>query len=229
MMILHRKICPICHKRFKAQRRDKITCSDACRRQMSRLIAKCDSELPVKKYGVIYADPPWRFETFSKKGEKRSPQAQYQTLGLEALKRLPFSRLAAPDCWLFLWVYGPLADEASEIARAWGFEVSSKEGFVWIKTTKKGKRPIGTGYTTRKGAETMLIAKRGRPKRMSAGIRQVQEHPIGVHSEKPDVFRELIEAFAGEVPRIELFARHHRDGWDAWGNQVGYLDQEVAR
>ncbi|MBL4748176.1 MAG: DNA methyltransferase [Magnetovibrio sp.] len=193
---------------------------------MSRLIAKCDKSLPSKKYGILYADPCWHFGTYSNKGQNRSPSKHYKTLGIEAIKRLPFGKIAADDAWLFMWVYGPLADEASSVVRAWDFKVSSKEGFIWVKTTKDGEGlSMGTGYTTRKCAETMLIAKRGNPKRLSGGVRQVvhcSRHGLA-HSEKPAIFRDKIVALCGDIPRIELFSRHNIEGWDAHGNQVGKL------
>lgn len=40
------------------------------------------------------------------------------------------------------------------------------------------------------------------------------------HSKKPDIVRDKIIEFAGDLPRIELFARQHADGWDCWGNEV---------
>lgn len=219
--------CCICHSRFKAHRSDAITCSNKCRQVLSRLVRKCDKELPAKQYNIIYADPAVPFVTYSQKGDDRTPQSKYPTVGIEGLKRFPFKRLAAPDCWLFMWVYGPWADEASDLARAWGFEISSKEGFIWVKTTKDGTRPaMGPGYTTRKCAETMLIAKRGRPKRLHKGVKQVWLHHRLQHSEKPPLFRDQIVKYAGNLPRIELFSRHTTPGWDVWGNQVGSLDSK---
>jgi N6-adenosine-specific RNA methylase IME4 len=43
------------------------------------------------------------------------------------------------------------------------------------------------------------------------------------HSRKPEAFWELIEPVLdqhGIGPRIELFARTRRAGWDAWGNEA---------
>lgn len=217
--------CCICKSRIVSKRKDKITCSDRCRQALSRLVRKCDRELPQKLYNIIYADPALPQITYSEKGEERTPQAHYPTVGIEGLKKFPFGRLAAPDCWLFMWVYGPWTDKINELVHAMGFKVSSKEGFIWVKTTKDGTRPaMGLGYTTRKSAETMLIAKRGNPKRFSKGVNQTWLHPRLGHSEKPALFREKIVEYAGDLPRIELFSRHTNPGWDVWGNQVGKLD-----
>jgi len=40
------------------------------------------------------------------------------------------------------------------------------------------------------------------------------------HSIKPDVFYERVAA-ASPGPRLEMFARTSRDGFDCWGNEVG--------
>ena len=39
-------------------------------------------------------------------------------------------------------------------------------------------------------------------------------------SKKPDVTRDKIVELAGDLPRVELFARQKCPGWDAWGNEV---------
>src|SRR5262249_52630210 len=41
-------------------------------------------------------------------------------------------------------------------------------------------------------------------------------HP-GPHSQKPDCFYEMIEAYFPSLPKIELNARRARPGWDRWG------------
>jgi N6-adenosine-specific RNA methylase IME4 len=40
-------------------------------------------------YKVIYADPPWTFATYSKKGKGRSAEAHYDTMTLADIKALP--------------------------------------------------------------------------------------------------------------------------------------------
>lgn len=40
------------------------------------------------------------------------------------------------------------------------------------------------------------------------------------HSQKPDETRDKIIELAGDLPRVELFARNKTDGWDTWGNEV---------
>ena len=46
------------------------------------------------------------------------------------------------------------------------------------------------------------------------------EHKRLKHSEKPEMFRKMIEEVSGNVTKIELFARQKPYGWDVWGNEV---------
>jgi N6-adenosine-specific RNA methylase IME4 len=46
----------------------------------------------------------------------------------------------------------------------------------------------------------------------------VIEAPVRAHSEKPERFFEMIEAYFPNLPKIELYRRGlAREGWDAWG------------
>ena len=76
------------------------------------------------------------------------------------------------------------------------------------------------GYWTRAGSENCLIATKGKPKRVGASIRSVRSAPVGKHSQKPDLFRDDIVKLCGDVPRIELFAREKKAGWDVFGNEI---------
>ena len=78
----------------------------------------------------------------------------------------------------------------------------------------------GLGHWTRANAELCLLATKGSPKRQSARVHQIVMTPVEAHSKKPDVVRDKIVALAGDVPRIELFARQATPGWDVWGNEV---------
>jgi len=40
------------------------------------------------------------------------------------------------------------------------------------------------------------------------------------HSRKPEASYRIIEAMYPDLPKIELFARQARPGWQAWGNEV---------
>src|SRR3954453_23692915 len=86
-------------------------------------------------YKVIYADPPWTFSTYSKKGKGRSPEAYYDCMTLADIMALPVGEWAAKDSVLLLWATDPLLEKAFEVIRAWGFTYKTA-GFYWAKLNK---------------------------------------------------------------------------------------------
>ena len=126
------------------------------------------------------------------------------------------------DSVLVIWVYGPRHDQAFKVAEAWGYSYKS-EAFVWVKVTQADERTpvIGKGYYTRKASEQALLFTRGNGLRvMDRGVNQVLHAPRREHSRKPDEVAEALERLFGPVRRIELFARHQRAEWVAWGNEL---------
>ena len=93
--------------------------------------------------------------------------------------------------------------------------------FVWVKQNRRNDDLFtGMGYWTRANAEICILATKGHPKRVDAGVRQVILSHIEEHSKKPDEARERIVRLMGDLPRVELFARQSPEGWDVWGNEV---------
>ncbi|WP_329381801.1 MT-A70 family methyltransferase [Anaerofustis sp. HA2171] len=174
----------------------------------------------MKKYNIIYADPPWQFKVYSSKGLGRSAESHYPTMSLEEIKRLPVGELAANDCALFMWTTVPLLQECFSIMKAWGFDYKTI-AFVWIKQNKRTDSLFwGMGYWTRANAELCMLATKGHPKRQSARVHQVIISHIQEHSKKPEEARDRIVQLIGDLPRVELFARTKSDGWDVWGNEI---------
>ena len=174
-----------------------------------------------KKYKIIYADPPWRYKTYSAKGQGRSAEIHYSTLPKKEIQTFPVARLCEKDCVLFLWVTAPCLTEGIELISVWGFTYKTV-GFTWIKKCRCADKIFtGLGYYTRSNAEYCLIATKGKGlKRISRSVSSVIITHLEEHSKKPDETRERIETLYGDVPRIELFARRQADGWDCWGNEV---------
>lgn len=171
----------------------------------------------MKKYGIIYADPPWAYRNKHCEG---SALAHYNTMCLEDICNLPVKEIAAQDCVLFLWTTYPMLPEALRVIEAWGFKYKTI-GFAWIKQNRKADSLyMGTGYWTRANSEVCLLAVKGKPKRISASVHSVIVSHIREHSKKPDEARQRIVKLMGDLPRIELFARQKADGWDTWGNEI---------
>jgi len=103
----------------------------------------------IPKYNIIYADPPWSYKAWSKKGSGRSAEQHYPTMSIEAIKQLPVETIAAADCALFLWVTFPCLKEAFDVITAWGFTCKTC-AFTWVKRNKKADSYfIGLDHWTR--------------------------------------------------------------------------------
>lgn len=173
-----------------------------------------------RRYGIIYADPPWTFRTYSDKGKGRSAEKHYSCMNLKEIKELPVPEICEDDCVLFLWVTWPTLEEGLELIKAWGFTYKTC-AFSWVKRCKKSDGwHWGMGYWTRANSEVCLLATRGAPKRLSRSVHQIVDARVREHSRKPDEVRDRIVQLCGEVPRIELFARQSVDGWDRWGDEA---------
>lgn len=98
-------------------------------------------------YGLIMADPAWKFNNWSAKGEHKNASAKYDCMPLSAIKALPVNMLAAGDCVLWLWATNPMLPDAIDVMRAWGFNYVTAG--TWVKTTVTGKPFFGTGYWLR--------------------------------------------------------------------------------
>jgi N6-adenosine-specific RNA methylase IME4 len=181
-----------------------------------------------QRFPVIYADPPWPWETWGGAGGKirSAPDNHYGTSPIEEIKALPVAPLAADDAALLLWCTWPHIAIGThiEVVRAWGFEPKTA-AFVWVKQVSEtnDKLATGMGYFSRSNTEVCLLATKGAPKRLAKDVHQVVLAPVGEHSAKPEEVRRRIERlFAG--PYLELFARRPVDGWTVWGNEIPRVD-----
>ena len=177
----------------------------------------------MKKYNVIYADPPWKFGSKKTGGNMNSGAAQkYPVMKTVDICNMPVEKLAADDCLLVMWYVGAMPEDAIAVCKAWGFRVQNMNGFVWHKLTKNGNDVFGMGYVTRACSESALIGVKGKLKNLikNRSVRAVISAQIEEHSRKPDVFRDAIDQLCGDVPRLEMFARQQSAGWDVFGNKV---------
>lgn len=174
-------------------------------------------------YNVILADPPWRFEPYSREsGMDRAADNHYPTATLDEIKDLDVEGATAPDSVLFLWATAPMLPEAMDVMRAWGFTYKSHQ--IWNKDR------IGTGFWFRNKHELLLVGTRGSIPAPAMGTQwaSVIDAPVGQHSEKPDDCYRMIEELFPTVPKLEMFARKRRDGWEYWGNETTKFSQEAA-
>lgn len=196
------------------------------------------------KYRTIVADPPWPMTETGKrsaaptdadgareassgrevKGEwwarftEKTVALPYETMTLEQIEALPVADLAADDAHLYLWTTNRFLWDAREIVESWGFKFSTL--LTWCKT------PMGLGFG---GAfcltsEFVLFCRRGSlaplQRHDSTWMEWSRPYENGhiAHSAKPDAFLDLVEKVSPE-PRLEMFARRARFGWDYWGDE----------
>jgi N6-adenosine-specific RNA methylase IME4 len=196
-------------------------------------VAPLFSALPVVEggFGAASVDPPWRFASNSDARPGRNARRHYATLKPAQLASLPLGGAMAKDAFVFLWIPGPFLVIGAHlpILEAWGFEPTAM-GFDWVKLQRRfAIAPslffteqdffVGGGLTTRANAEYCVLARRGKPKRLDAGVRKLIIAPVGLHSEKPAEHYARIERYC-VGPYIDVFARKRRDGWFAWGDQL---------
>lgn len=174
-----------------------------------------------KKYKLILADPPWQFSNKKTGGSMKSGAAtQYGTMSIEELKTMDIESIADDNCILVMWWVGSMPQEAIDLTAAWGFKLKNMNGFVWRKLTKNLLDFFGMGFWSRAGSESCIIAIKGKPKPASRSVRAVFSAVAGRHSAKPNDIYKLCVELAGDVPRLDMFSRVNREGWDAFGDEV---------
>lgn len=196
---------------------------------------------PFGGYRCILADPPWREEMRSAKGEAKSPQAKYRCMTIEELHIFGrhVMRVSALDSLCLMWSTAPLLEASIGVLKGWGF--TFKSCATWAKESKlSGERDsedpehkftFGTGYIFRSAAEYLLAGTRGEPEwsdsSAARSVRNLIYAPVREHSRKPDQQYAIAETLM-PGPYLELFSRTSRPGWDHYGDQAGTFGEAAA-
>src|SRR3990167_9656912 len=98
----------------------------------------------MKKYQIIYADPPWSFSNglrTSKKDENgkylfykpnTTVGKKYETQSGDWIKNLNVSKISDDNVILFMWTTDSHLPLALEVIKSWGFTYRTI-GFIWNK------------------------------------------------------------------------------------------------
>jgi N6-adenosine-specific RNA methylase IME4 len=166
----------------------------------------------LKKYDVIYADPPWDIKKIKRKSRPNQVVMDYPTMTLEEIKELPVSAMSKEKSVLFLWTTQRYLPKAFEVMESWGFKY--QRTITWDK--RNGMCLFGFHHRT----EFLLFGYKGKidmyPKRKA--FPTMVEAKSEFHSQKPQIFRDLIKPFGED--KLEMFARIKPEGWDVFGNEV---------
>ena len=166
----------------------------------------------MKKYQVIYADPPWQVSKIKRKCRPNQVTMDYPTMTLEDICALPISEIADDNSVLFLWTTHKWLPYSFMVMQLWGFKY--QRTITWDKSN--GMCLFGFHHRT----EFLLFGYRGKlamyPRKKA--VPTILSYKSPRHSQKPDEIRNIVSKF-GDT-RIELFARQATMGWDVWGNEV---------
>jgi N6-adenosine-specific RNA methylase IME4 len=180
--------------------------------------------LPKGPFDIVYADPPWSY--YGSPIKDAAAAKHYPLMSQAALSKLPVREIMARRAALFLWATGPRLHMAIELLQNWGLHFRGVL-YVWVKTNQRGEIIRGQGVPptfTKPTSEFVLAAttaRTGRPFPLrDLAQAQVVLHPRARHSQKPAIFRTMIEELCGRRRRIELFARESVPGWASWGSEI---------
>lgn len=176
-------------------------------------------------YQIILADPPWKYnDKLGKTSKWGSAEKHYKCMSIKELEKINMQKISDKNCALFLWTTMPMIPNAIHLIKHWGFTYKTV-AFTWIKTNPKSKTIFkGLGKWTQGNAELVLLATKGKIKRISKSVSQVIINQRTKHSEKPDIVKEKIVSLLGDLKRIELFARKNTIGWDSLGLELDGKD-----
>jgi len=169
----------------------------------------------MKKYQIIYADPPWNIGTMRMQKARPNAHLAYKRMTTNEICQMGIDlrQYLAEDCGLFLWTTHTFLYDAFRVVKEWGFKYHCC--LTWDKTN--GIPCFGFKRRT----EFLLYGYRGKINVNQRGkfIPTLFTEKLTAHSVKPQIAYELLESNTPE-PRLELFARQRREGWDCWGNEV---------
>lgn len=168
------------------------------------------------KYRCIVIDPPYPQPMTGafKSRHSRPKKLPYKTMTIPQIKALPISDYAEPGCHLWLWTTNKFLRDSYDIMDVWGFKNLSI--CTWIKPSGLGAWFANTTQHVLFGyyQKCQFNKLRWRPTHFYGVVKP------GQHSKKPESFFELVEQIS-DNPRIEIFARETRPGYDFIGDELG--------
>ena len=162
------------------------------------------------KFATIVIDPPWDWGDEGDQDQMGRARPDYATMSKEQLMALPVGTLADDDCHLYMWITNRSLPKGFDLIQAWGFRYIT--AITWAKPS------FGMGNYFRGQTEQILFAVKGSQplKRKDVGTLFTAPRGPNGHSSKPVEFYDLVES-CSPGPFLEMFSRHNREGWTAWG------------
>ena len=152
----------------------------------------------VGKFKTLIIDPPWDYDELSLAG-RAAPG--YATMSHDALLALDVPAWTDDNCHLYLWTTNNFIPRAVDLMAHWGFQ--HKTILTWTKPR------WGLGSYFRNSTEHVLFGVKGKLRTRVDNIATHFEAPMGEHSEKPDLFYDIVLR-ASFPPYGEAFQRTSR-------------------
>ncbi len=172
----------------------------------------------ISTYRTVVIDPPWPMAKIER--EVRPKQGQtldYAVKSVEEIADWEAQNFMAEDgCHVYLWTTQRFLEDALRIMDGWG--VKRECVLVWNKN-------VGiTPYSWMYNAEFVLFGRVGDLPLLKNGEKVVFGGRVREHSRKPDEFYDLVRLVSPE-PRIDVFSREVRDGFEQWGDEKGRFSE----
>ena len=171
---------------------------------------------PDGRYRCIVIDPPWEMEKIVRDNRPNAVNFgfEYPTMSEAELATFDVAGMADDDCHLFCWTTQKHLPSALRLIEAWGFRYVL--AMVWHKSG--GFQPYNLPQFN---CEFAIYARRGSPEFADTkAFFTCFEAPRREHSRKPDEFYDVIRRVTAG-PRIDVFSREQREGFDQYGNETG--------
>ena len=181
----------------------------------------------MKKYQIIYADPPWqqRKGGLRKVRPNQNRQLGYTLMTIQEIEKIldMLEKITTQQHILFLWTIDKHLHTAQHICNCRGYTLHAR--IIWDK-----ENGIAPAFTIRFAHEYLLWFYKGHflpiAKEFRGKYTSVLREKSTQHSRKPQIAYKFIEDLYPNTNKLELFARPQsplfpkRQGWDVWGNEV---------
>ena len=181
----------------------------------------------MQKYNTIVIDPPWDISltgSFDKR-ENRAKELPYKTMSLDEIKKIPIGSIANQGAHIYCWTTNKMLRYTFDVLESWG--VNFHLVLVWNKPSF-----IAPCLAYQFATEFILLGFFGKPMQKFLGkvnVNWIKATPLrNGHSSKPDEFYNLIREMSPE-PRIDIFARKPRNGFDVWGDEIASPETQGAK
>ena len=170
---------------------------------------------PEGQYHAIVIDPPWPVEKIEREVRPNQVEMDYPTMTLEAITEklgayLP-PLIPLDGSHIYLWTTHKFLPSALQLFQVLGIRYQCL--LTWVKNV--GMTPFSWMYST----EHCLFGRVGNLSLLKNGERLDFQASVTRHSEKPDIFYQLVERVSPN-PWLDMYGRKERPGWTVWGNEV---------